>query len=172
MKAGENKPWDDKRVRQAVNFAINRQQIIDKVYDGFGEYSGHVAAGLRPVAADPQAELKTKYEKFDLPKAEDADGGRPASRRASTSTMSTFSTPLDFRRGRGADQVAARRRSTSTSTSWPQEPGTFAANNGAGEFDWDLTARGMRGDVDGYVAEFNPACARVYKIWYPRATRT
>ena len=39
------------RVRQAVNFAINRQNLIDKVYNGFGQYSGHVAAGLRPVAA-------------------------------------------------------------------------------------------------------------------------
>ena len=38
-----------------------------------------------------------------------------------------------------------------------QEAGTFAAANGRGTFDWDLTGRGMRGDVDGYVAEFHPA---------------
>ncbi len=47
-----------------------------------------------------------------------------------------------------------------------QEPGTFAANNGVGKFEWDLTARGMRGDVDGYMAEFNPSAA-IYRIWYP-----
>jgi len=47
-----------------------------------------------------------------------------------------------------------------------QEAGTFAAANGLGTFDWDLTGRGMRGDVDGYVAEFHPA-APVFKIWYP-----
>ena len=47
-----------------------------------------------------------------------------------------------------------------------QAGGTFAANNGAGRFDWDLTGRGMRGDIDGYLAEFHPA-APVYKIWYP-----
>ena len=47
-----------------------------------------------------------------------------------------------------------------------QEPGTFAANNGVGNFDWDLTARGMRGDIDGYLAEFNPSAA-IYRIWYP-----
>jgi ABC-type transport system substrate-binding protein len=47
-----------------------------------------------------------------------------------------------------------------------QEAGTFAANNGRGTFDWDLTGRGMRGDVDGYVAEFHPA-APVFNIWYP-----
>jgi sensor histidine kinase regulating citrate/malate metabolism len=28
-----------------------------------------------------------------------------------------------------------------------QEPGTFAARNGTGAFDWCLTARGMRGDI-------------------------
>ena len=47
-----------------------------------------------------------------------------------------------------------------------QEAGTFAAANGQGTFDWDLTGRGMRGDVDGYVAEFHPA-APVFNIWYP-----
>ena len=48
IKPGETKPWHDKRVRQAVSFAINRQNIIDKVYGGFGKYSGHVAAGYGP----------------------------------------------------------------------------------------------------------------------------
>jgi peptide/nickel transport system substrate-binding protein len=47
-----------------------------------------------------------------------------------------------------------------------QEPGTFATNNGRGTFDWDLTARGMRGDVDGYMAEFNPS-STAYQAWYP-----
>ena len=47
-----------------------------------------------------------------------------------------------------------------------QETGTFAANNGAGNFEWDLTARGMRGDVDGYMNEYNPAIPN-YRIWYP-----
>ena len=51
IKQGETKPWHDKRVRQAVNFAINRQNIIDKVYGGFGQYAGHVAGRLRAVAA-------------------------------------------------------------------------------------------------------------------------
>ena len=59
IKDGENKPWADKLVRQAVNFAINRQDIIDKVYGGIGQYSGHVAAGYGPWAI-PQAELKRR----------------------------------------------------------------------------------------------------------------
>ena len=48
----------------------------------------------------------------------------------------------------------------------PQDSATFAARNGAGQFDWDLTGRGMRGDVDGYVAEYHPA-SPVYKTWFP-----
>ena len=68
IKAGENKPWHDKRVRQAVNYAINRQNLIDKVYGGYGKYSGHVAAGYGPWPL-PTDELRTKYEKYDLPEA-------------------------------------------------------------------------------------------------------
>ena len=75
IKAGENKPWHDKRVRQAVNHAINRQNLIDKVYGG----NGSTAATCRRATArgrSPQDELKTKYEKYDLPMAREADGGR------------------------------------------------------------------------------------------------
>ena len=68
VKAGENKPWADKRVRQAVNFAINRQNLIDKVYAGFGRFSGHVAAGYGPWVI-PDGDLHSKYEKYDLPAA-------------------------------------------------------------------------------------------------------
>jgi len=51
----------------------------------------------------------------------------------------------------------------------PQDPVTFGANNSAGSFDLDLTSRGMRGDVDGYVAEFNPTGPTgptVYQKWF------
>ena len=34
LKPGRNEPWADVRVRRAVNFAINRQQIIETVYSG------------------------------------------------------------------------------------------------------------------------------------------
>ena len=50
-----------------------------------------------------------------------------------------------------------------------QDPATFAAKNAPGAFEWDLTGRGMRGDVDGYVAEFNPTGAfgkTVYSTWF------
>jgi len=164
QKIGEDKPWHDTRVRQAVNFAINRQEIIDRVYNGFGEYSGHVPPGYGPWPLT-RAQLRNNYLKFDLAKA------RTLLRQAGFAngfevTMSTFSTPLDF------GQVAAVIKSQLDRVGIEvnikaEEPGTFAANNGAGRFDWDLTARGMRGDVDGYTSEFNPANA-IYKVWYPK----
>ena len=52
IKAGENKPWADKRVRQAVNLAINRHEIIQKVYNGDRPVQRPRRGRLRPVA-DP-----------------------------------------------------------------------------------------------------------------------
>ena len=77
--------------------------------------------------------------------------------------MTTFSTPLDFQ------QVASVIKSQLKAINIDvkivaQEPGTFAANNGTGNFEWDLTARGMRGDVDGYLGEFNPSNAIYQRV--------
>ncbi len=163
QKVGETKPWHDKRVRQAVNFAINRQEILTRVYNGFGEYSGHVPPGYGPWPLT-RAELRNTYLKFDLAKA------RTLMRQAGFAngfevTMSTFSTPLDF--GQVAAVIKAQLDRIGIEVNIKaEEPGTFAANNGPGRFEWDLTARGMRGDVDGYTAEFNPS-SNAYKAWYP-----
>ncbi|MBA3841409.1 MAG: ABC transporter substrate-binding protein [Actinobacteria bacterium] len=166
IKAGENKPWADRRVRQAVNMAINRQDIINKVYNGEGQYSGHVAAGYGPWVI-PQAELKAKWEKYDLPTAKKLMAAAGFSKGFDVS-LSTFSTPLDF------PAIATLIKSHLSKIGInvnivPQDPASFGANNGKGAFEWDLTARGMRGDVDGYVAEFNPTGAlgkTVYNTWF------
>jgi peptide/nickel transport system substrate-binding protein len=165
IKAGENKPWADKRVRQAVNFAINRQNLIDKVYAGYGQFSGHVAAGYGPWVISKE-ELQSKYEKYDLPTAKKLMA--QAGSKGFDVTMTTFSTPLDY------PAMAALIKSDLAQIGInvnivPQDPVTFGANNSAGSFDWDLTGRGMRGDVDGYVAEFNPtgpSGPTVYGKWF------
>jgi len=166
IKEGENKPWADKRVRQAVNFAINRQDILNKVYNGTGQYSGHVAAGYGPWVI-PQAELKRKWEKYDLPKAK-ALMKAAGFAKGFDVTLTTFSTPLDFPAVAALVQNYLKAININVNIV-AQDPATFAANNGRGSFDWDLTARGMRGDVDGYVAEFNPTGAfgrTVYSTWF------
>ena len=160
---GDPKPWHDVRVRQAVNFAINRQAIINTVYGGSGNFSGIVPPGYGPWPLT-QAELKTKYQKFDLVKAKALMAAAGQSKGFSVK-LSTFSTPLDM------PQVASVIKSQLKAINIDveivaQEPGTFGTNNGAGNFEWDLTMRGMRGDVDGYLNEYNPIHAN-YKVWYP-----
>ena len=161
IQAGSNKPWANKYVRQAINKAINRQNLIDKVYAGYGQYSAQVAAGYGPWQI-PTAQLKANYEKYDLPaaKALMVKGGS----KGFDVTMTTFSTPADY------PAMAALIKNDLAQIGInvnivPQDPVTFGANNSAGSFDWDLTGRGMRGDVDGYVAEYNPS-AQIYSKWF------
>ena len=163
IKPGEKKPWHDVRVRQAVNFAINRQEILDKVYSGFGEYSGHVPPGYGPWPLT-RAELRNKYQKYDLAKAR-ALMKAAGHERGFSVTLTTFSTPLDFAQVAAVMKAQLKRINIDVNIV-AQEPGTFAAHNGRGTFEWDLTARGMRGDVDGYMAEFNPS-STAYQAWYP-----
>jgi len=166
IKEGENKPWADKRVRQAVNLAINRTEILQKVYNGIGQGSGHVAAGYGPWVIPPK-ELKTKWEKYDLPKAKKLMAAAGFSKGFDV-TLTTFSTPLDFPAVAALIQNQLKKININVNIV-AQDPATFAAKNGIGAFEWDLTARGMRGDVDGYVAEFNPTGAfgkTVYNTWF------
>jgi peptide/nickel transport system substrate-binding protein len=162
LKPGEKKPWADQRVRLAVNHAINRADIIQRVYSGEGEFSGHVPPGYGPWPL-PDAELKQKWLKFDLPMAKKlmADAGLA---RGFDVTMTTFA-QQDYPQISAVVQSQLKQININVNIV-AQEGGTFAANNGAGRFDWDLTGRGMRGDIDGYVAEFHPA-APIFKIWYP-----
>src|ERR687898_2050148 len=162
IKRGENKPWHDRRVRLAVMHAINRADIIRRVYSGEAEYSGFVPPGYGPWPLSDK-ELREKYLKFDLPKARQLmrDAGQ---QRGFEVTMTTFALqdyPLT------AAVVQSQLKAINIDVEIvAQEAGTFAAANGLGTFDWDLTGRGMRGDVDGYLAEFHPA-APVFNIWYP-----
>jgi peptide/nickel transport system substrate-binding protein len=163
IKTGERKPWHDRRVRQAVNHALNRQEMIQRVYGGNGRYSGHVPPGYGPWPLSDR-DLRDRYLKFDLPRA------RQLMRQAGFTrgfdvTMTTFSTPLDFPALASVMKSQLARINIDVNIE-AQEPGTFARNNGIGNFDWDLTARGMRGDVNGYLAEFNPS-SPAYRAWFP-----
>jgi ABC-type transport system substrate-binding protein len=162
IKRGEDKPWHKQAVRLAVMHAINRADIIRRVYSGEAEYSGFVPPGYGPWPLS-DAELKQKYEKFDLPLARKlmADAGFSNGFSVTMTTFALQDYPLI------SAVVQSQLKAIKIDVNIvAQEAGTFAAANGLGTFDWDLTGRGMRGDVDGYVAEFHPA-APVFKIWYP-----
>jgi peptide/nickel transport system substrate-binding protein len=61
------KPWNDVRVRQAISLAMNRQDILDKVFASAAQLSGPVATGHQDYYVQP-TELATRY-KQDLAKA-------------------------------------------------------------------------------------------------------
>ena len=155
LKPGKNEPWADKRVRQAVNFAINRQQIIQNVYSGEAAYTSYVPPGYGPWPLS-EADLKRKYAKFDLPAAKKLMADAGASR--------GFSVDMTIVNLQDYPSVAAllvqqMKQINIDVNVKGTEIGTFASIYNAGTYDWFLNGRGMRGDVDGYVQEFHPASA-------------
>jgi peptide/nickel transport system substrate-binding protein len=57
----EDVPWRDARVRQAINLAIDRQEIIDNVYGGSAELTGAISPGYGewPLSEDELGEFYT-----------------------------------------------------------------------------------------------------------------
>ena len=155
LKPGRNEPWADRRVRQAVNFAINRKQIIDTVYSGEAAYTSYVPPGYGPWPLS-EADLRTKYAKFDLPAAKKlmADAGASKGFEVNMTIVGLQDYPSVAQLlQQHMKQINIDLNIKST------EIGTFAAIYNAGSYDWFLNGRGMRGDVDGYVQEFHPASA-------------
>jgi peptide/nickel transport system substrate-binding protein len=156
------KPWDNVKVRQAVNAAINRQAIIEKVYGGDAVYASKIPQGYGtwPLSQDA---LKLKWERYDLPKAKAlmADAGFA---NGFSVTLQSIAHPEDYTQN--AEIIKEQLRLININvTVQPLEIGTFARNNGQGAFEWQSTGRGMRGDPSGFMADFDPA-GSIYKAWY------
>ena len=159
---GDKKPWHDARVRQAINFAINRQDVADKVYGGEAEVSSVMPTGYADWPL-PLAELKDKWVKFDLNKAKQlmVDAGLAD---GFAITCQSFATPRDYTQA--AEVVREHLKPLKIDmTVQPTEAGTFATNNGMGNFDMQLTGRGFRHDPSGHFNEFNPTSA-VFPRWF------
>ena len=159
---GDGKPWNNVKVRQAVSAAMDRQEILDKVYAGDGKFTSKIPAsyGDWPL---PDADLHSKWEKFDLAAAQQlmSDAGFA---NGFSVTLQAISNPDDY------TQIAEIIKSQMAKininvTVQPQEIGTFATNNAAGTFEWAQTGRGMRGDPSGYFSDFDPA-GSIYKAWF------
>ena len=158
----DGKPWDNVKVRQAMNAAINRQEIIEKVYGGDAVYTSKIPQGYGPWPLSQDA-LKLKWERYDIPKARQlmAEAGYA---NGFSVTMQSIAHPIDYTQN--AEVIKDQLKLINVNvTVQPLEIGTFARNNGRGEFEWQSTGRGMRGDPSGFLADFDPAGA-VYKAWY------
>ena len=159
---GNGKPWDNVKVRQAVSAAINRQEIIEKVYGGDAVYSSKIPPGYGPWPLSQDA-LRLKWERFDLARAKTlmSDAGMTG---GFSVTMQSIAHPVDYTLNAEVMKEHLRRININV-TVQPLEIGTFARNNGQGDFEWQSTGRGMRGDPSGFIADFDPNSS-IYKAWY------
>jgi len=158
----DTKPWHDKRVRQAISAAVNRQDIIDKVYGGDAALSAEVPPGYGdwPI---PEAELKGKYFVQDVEKAKRLMSEAGMSGGFSVE-LQAIAAPPDYTQ---IAEVLKEQLSTIKIDVKvvPLEIGTFAKNNTDGNFEWHQTGRGMRGDVSNYMADFDSTTS-TFKNWF------
>jgi len=159
---GDDKPWNKKEVRQAINLCIDRVQIIDKVFAGAAVPTGPIP----PQYGDwflPDATLK-KYQTPDVAKAKElmkAAGfanGFPI-------TLHSISIP-DFH-VRVSEMVKESLKQIGIEvTIVAEEIGAFAKRVGDGTFDFCKTGRGMRHDPTGYVNDFGSTKTGSALYWF------
>lgn len=146
----EDVPWRDVRVRQAINLAVDRQEIIDNVYGGKAEITGAIPPGYGdwPLANEKLQEYYTpdlEAAQALMAEAGFADGFDV--------TLQAIAAPREYTQI--AEIVRERLKPLNINvTVEPLEIGTFATNIGDGTFQWASTGRGMRGDPSGYVIDF------------------
>jgi peptide/nickel transport system substrate-binding protein len=157
----EDVPWRDTRVRQAINLAVDRQEIIDNVYSGDAQLTGAISPGYGewPLSEDELRELYTPNIEQAMALMQEAgfEGGFDV-------TLQAIAAPRDYTQI--AEIVRERLRPLNINVSVePLEIGTFAENIGNGTFQWASTGRGMRGDPSGFVVDFRSGTANNVK-WF------
>lgn len=146
----EDVPWRDVRVRQAINLAVDRQEIIDNVYGGSAELTGAVPPGYGdwPLSNEQLQEYYTpniEQAQALMAEAGFADGFDV--------TLQAIAQPREYTQI--AEIVREQLKPLNINvTVQPLEIGTFATNIGDGSFQWASTGRGMRGDPSGFVIDF------------------
>lgn len=158
----EKKPWNDVRVRQAVNFAIDRGEIIEKVYGGDAEYTGKIPPGYGSWPLTDK-QLRTKYEKHDVNEAKRLMSEAGVSSGFSVQLQS-ISAPADYTQIAQVMKAQLAKINIDVQVQ-PLEIATFAKNNSSGNFEWQSTGRGMRADPSAFFSDFDPARS-TYKAWY------
>ena len=158
----EGKPWEDKRVRQAISLAINRQEIIDKVFAGEAVLSGPIPPGYGDWYIPPE-ELAEKWLRYDLDEAKQLmkDAGY------ANGFKITLHAIANHDASQTAEVVKEQLKAINVEVEvLSEEIGTFAKRVGDGTFDWCSTGRGMRHDVTGYLIDFCRTDQGTYAKWF------
>ncbi len=150
---GDGKPWNDVRVRQAINKVVNRQDLIEKIYNGDAELTPVVASGYGdwPLA---KSDLANTYYKQDLAGAKKlmADAGFA---QGFPVTMQTHATQRDLRQA--AEIIAEQVKVIGINvTIQPVEGGLYVKAFGDGSYEWASNGRGVREDVSQYLNDYYP----------------
>ena len=143
-------PWRDVNVRKAINLAVDRQEIIDKVFAGNAVLTGVIPPGYGDWP-QPEADLVAAY-------TQDVDAAIALMETAGLAdgfdvTLQSIASPRHHTQIAEIIQEQLKAININVSVE-PLEIGTFAANIGSGEFEWASTARGMRGDPSAHVVDF------------------
>jgi peptide/nickel transport system substrate-binding protein len=150
---GDDKPWNDVRVRQAISKAIDREQIIANVFGGEAEYSAPIPPGYGDWFIPPD-ELKENWHKHDLELAKQlmAEAGFEGGFDITLYAIANHDA------SQTAEVVQQQLKAININVEViSEEIGPFAQRVGDGTFDWCSTGRGMRPDPTRYVNDFgNP----------------
>ena len=160
---GDGKPWNKKEVRQAISKAINRQEIIDKVYAGEAVVTGPVPPGYGDwfIPSDELAKGVFKYDP-DGAKKLLADAGF---KDGFEITLYAISAPNDYTQIAEIVKEHLSKVGITVKVA-SEELGSIAKRVGDGTFDFLATGRGMRPDVTGHIVDFGRPDAGGAKPWF------
>jgi peptide/nickel transport system substrate-binding protein len=161
---GDGKPWNKKEVRQAMSKAINRQEIIDKVFSGEALLTGPVPPGYGDWFIKPE-ELAAGPFKLDIDGAKKlmATAGYP---NGFEITLNAISAPAFYTNI--AEIVKEHLKQIGITVKVvPEELAVIAKRVGDGTFDFLATGRGMRADVTQHIVDFGRPDQGSAKFWFP-----
>lgn len=156
------KPWDDKRVRQAVSMGINRQGMIDNVYGGQAALTASVPEGWGKYGV-PQSELaENPYIKYD------PDGAKALLKEAGFENG--FDVNLIITTGEYVTLGEVIKENLSeigiNVNLVKMEAAQYSAAYSAGDFEFLLNAHGFRRDPVGKLTQYGAPDLMPQSTWY------
>ena len=164
---GDDKPWNDIRVRQAMSMAINRQEIADKVYGGNAKLTASVPDGWGPYGL-PASELEQNpYLQYNPDRAREllaeagyADG---FDIELMTVTVAQYENLAAI--------VQANLADVGINANIVAKPGAdFAASYRDGSYELFTNAQGFRLDPTGKLNQYGAPDQAPQSFWYDYPT--